>query len=534
MRSQRTILEELLTQAGVPYTTAYLRDAYQAEPYCGSLLGVAGLLRRYGVESTTLRLSDKTLLEQLPTPFLAETAEGMVLVKEAESGRVTYETEEKPFVSNTSDFEQRWSGVCLIVKASATSAEPGYESHRREMLVRKVENGVWLALTFVLLSCGFFGNSFSRGGEAEYIDSPVALFASSALVNVAGALLAWTLVRQSLQMESRVGRKLCSIFKNGDCHSLQTSGASKIFGRYSFAECGLAFFMVNVDLLCSPSYRGTAMMVLPCFFALALLFSFWSIGYQWFVAKKWCPLCLMVMAVVWLQSAIFIIVMSRETITVVWQHLLVGALLTGLFYLWTLVAVRRVAGLLEKTVRARKVRSELSRLKFRPTVFKALLDENKRQQTEPIDTLLHFGHEIIGSPVITVLSNPYCKPCAEMHSRLKPLVEKSFDVRYVLAPFSGAADAVSRCIIAFYLKYGRAKTWTMLDEWYRDARERGRDFFKGRISDDEARTERVDTEIRKYAAWIERNELFTTPAIFVNGRPLPETYRVEDLLNIVQ
>src|SRR6202000_3224037 len=53
------------------------------------------------------------------------------------------------------------------------------------------------------------------------------------------------------------------------------------------------------------------LLLVPCSFA--FLGSFFSIGYQWRVVGSWCKMCLLVVAVIWLQEGLLLLYLKQNS-----------------------------------------------------------------------------------------------------------------------------------------------------------------------------------------------------------------------------
>lgn len=124
------------------------------------------------------------------------------------------------------------------------------------------------------------------------------------LINSIGVYIGYLLVIKQLNIQSGYGDRICSLFKRSDCNNVLESDAAKLFGVFSWSEIGLGYFVTNVFFIClQPSY-------IPCLALINILglpYTLWSIWYQKFRARQWCPLCLIVIILSWILFAINLI-----------------------------------------------------------------------------------------------------------------------------------------------------------------------------------------------------------------------------------
>ena len=129
-----TIFSNLLRSLGVPYTGAYSDERFRNMPF-KSLFGFSRLLSEYGVDNEALSLSDKEEASSIPTPFIAQRADGFVIVnnisydRDGNPSKVEYTFYNQPYTSDFDDFRDSLTGIVLRAYPSASSIEPDYGKH---------------------------------------------------------------------------------------------------------------------------------------------------------------------------------------------------------------------------------------------------------------------------------------------------------------------------------------------------------------------------------------------------------------------
>jgi protein-disulfide isomerase len=106
----------------------------------------------------------------------------------------------------------------------------------------------------------------------------------------------------------------------------------------------------------------------------------------------------------------------------------------------------------------------INSIKADEAVFRAILKKQPAIETNKADSIILFGNPD-AKLWISILTNPFCNPCALMHKRVEKLLDNPA----------------------------------------------------------------IETEFQKHAAWKEKSRLRATPTILVNGYQLPENYKIEDL-----
>lgn len=288
MSSQRpqTILPDFLELLGVPHTAVYSDRRMESMPF-KTLFGLRQLLIEYGVKVDAWSLSDKTEISAVPTPFIAPTSAGMVIVKSVTADNVVYLTDGVCETMPAADFIKAWSGVVFTAVAGDPSCEPDYGLHRREEFFDRSKKWV-LAASLVML----FAYLFISGGLYRHVATVLVV-----LLDLAGLALCYLLVQKSLNVHSVAADRVCGMLQQGGCDDVLRTDASKFFGLFGWSEVGFSYFSVSLlSILIFPEWT--------CYLALCnvccLPYSFWSIWYQKFRAKAWCTLCCSVQLTLWL------------------------------------------------------------------------------------------------------------------------------------------------------------------------------------------------------------------------------------------
>ena len=92
-----------------------------------TLFGFSKLLDEYGVRNEALRLSNRSSITRLTTPFIAETDKGFVLVSGIGQDSVTYrygEDGQTEASATTDAFLKACTGIVLLAYPSPQSQEP--------------------------------------------------------------------------------------------------------------------------------------------------------------------------------------------------------------------------------------------------------------------------------------------------------------------------------------------------------------------------------------------------------------------------
>lgn len=282
-----TIFTDLLGQLGVRFTPEYANRQFDAMSF-KSLFGLSQLLKSYGVESEGLVLSDKSEIEKLTPPFIAQTSGGLVIATSIGNGSIGYLSQGVEERMPLQEFEKAWTGTVFLAFPTERAGEPDYCAHREAMFFTKVRN-VGLVVGLAALFCYLFVSN----GIYRHVSTVLLT-----LLDLGGLYLTYLLVQKSLKIHNKTADNVCRVLQEGGCDSILETKASKFFGIFGWSEVGFTYF--SVSLLCLLMFPEWICYLALCN-ACCLPFTVWSIWYQKFRAKVWCTLCVSVQTTLWLS-----------------------------------------------------------------------------------------------------------------------------------------------------------------------------------------------------------------------------------------
>lgn len=124
MDSSSTLLSDFLGQLGVAHTRGYTSERYVSMPF-PTLFGLKKLLEEYGVESRGIRLENPADIVSLPTPFLARTVGGFIIVTACDGHKLDYISSGQTETLAVEDFTPAWCGTALLAYPRRDAREPG-------------------------------------------------------------------------------------------------------------------------------------------------------------------------------------------------------------------------------------------------------------------------------------------------------------------------------------------------------------------------------------------------------------------------
>ncbi|GAB4031899.1 hypothetical protein GCM10028809_28930 [Spirosoma gilvum] len=501
---------------GVKVTRATVQESLERHPDFPSLLSLSDVLSDWQVESAALQLNTAEQFRELPFPFIAHLHKQggwYLLVTALQGDLITYvDTAEGQRTESLADFEQQWSGVVLLAEASEQSGELEYATKRKQ------ERLTGLRGPFVLGSIGllFLLAVLSAAGTFSQLDW-LWLFTKTV-----GLTLSILLVLKQLGNRNALTDRLCRINSKTNCDNVLNSPAAKLWGWLSWTDVGLLYFSgglltvlaIGVNPSVCPILQGLALLAVP--------YTLFSICYQARVLRQWCTLCLGVQAVLLAEGTLAALSFGGLP-----DSLPPYFLLLAVFLLPTLVWVV-LNPLLTTVAKSHQEHQELMRWKRNPELFQALLMQ--RPQMPPVPADLH--PIVLGNPVaehtITMVTNPYCSPCARTHKELEQLLKRNKDVKAAIIFVGDGENGLITQVAIQALALGE-QGWVSeaLADWYAQS-EKNFDTWAKKYP---AGYDLMDwvAVAERHGNWCRKAGISETPTLFVDGYKLPEQYPIGSL-----
>jgi len=474
------------------------------------------MLSDYGVENAATRITDKDNdLSRIETPFIAHTGSNFVIVHKMESDKVYYLWNGKKITLSIPQFIQSWSGIVLLAETTPASIEPDYQEHRKNELFGIAQKSILVLAGILLLGMAYINHSL-------YIHLGISILL---LVNLIGVYIGYLLVLKQMHIHSRYADKICTLFSKSDCNNVLESGAAKLWGVFGWSEIGLGYFAANILLLL---FLPQTVSLLALINILTLPYAFWSVWYQYAKAKQWCVLCLIVQVLLW---SIFIVncISGSIQIPTISYSIIQLFIVAGSVYTVLIVGLNLLIPVLSRGGEIENTRQEINSIKANEEVFRTLLTQQPRYEVSPADSQILFGNP--DAPLkISILTNPFCNPCAKMHKRVEELLKdtkRKVCVQYLFSSFSPELEFANKYLIAAYLQKEQQEFERIISGWFEKGKLQEEEFFKNLQLD--ISNPIVETEFQQHEAWKAKTQLRATPTIIVNGYKLPDNYKIEDL-----
>lgn len=512
------VVNLLLKDLNVKVSATTVDHNLQDHPEYPSLLAINDCLTEWHVPNQAYQIAKKEYdPADLEFPFIAHsTANGgyFMLIHEINNGQVVYSDEKVQKATITeADFLQKWSGVALHATTNAKSGEDNYQS---KSLLEKFNALKLPALLLVICTTILLILSSQTVGLA---------YGGLLLLKIAGIAVSVLLLMHSIDANNPLVQNLCSLGNKNDCNAILKSDAAKVTSWLSWSEVGFFYFTGSfLTLLFSPS----SLPLILWLNVLALPYSIYSIAYQ-YKQNNWCVLCCTIQALLWLEFLTHIFQPSNFETSIAnfqFQHVLPLAISFILPILtWSLIKP-----LLLKTAQFKPLKQQLKKFKYNSDLFNQVLT-NQPRYAVPAELM----PIVLGNPdaetTITMVSNPFCGPCAKAHETLDQWLNVRDDIKLNIIFSTANHDTdektkVSRHVTALSGLNDTKLLENALNDWYKQGSKK---YDTWAAQYPVTFNEEMNIVTEKQKAWCELTEITFTPTILVNGYKLPEPYRLEDI-----
>jgi uncharacterized membrane protein len=289
------IVGRWLRKMGIVVSPSLLKEQLNTHPDYPSLLSISDCLDNLGIDNAALVI-DKERMNEAPLPFLAhDTARSRFIIIE----------NIREHISENTEFSKYWNGAALL--AEKPECWRNEENEKQLKADKKKIQNIFLAVLLMIWLAGLsLLNAFSWQ------------LAGLLLTAIAGLAVSVLIIQHELGISNEITGQLCGAGKNMDCNAVMNSEGSKIGKWLNWADAGVLFFSSFLISLEAAIYTGsTAVITVLAFLsAAAIPFTVFSLYYQWRVVKKWCPLCLLTIAVLWLQFSLLFPFLVSLTINI--------------------------------------------------------------------------------------------------------------------------------------------------------------------------------------------------------------------------
>ncbi|MFD2520204.1 vitamin K epoxide reductase family protein [Emticicia soli] len=516
-------LLQVIKLSKVKVTTQSLKRAFHQHPYATTLIGLSDILAEFKVANLATRLLPEQL-NQIPLPAIAyfEGNGGtFVTVTKAENDTIEWRHEKEGIIKEPiHEFMFKWHGITLIVEPDESSGELDYSKKRKEEILETLR--IPFVITVLIACLGIILYKITKQYNFEENGPLYTLLLTKFIGIIVSGMLVW----YSIDTGNSFLKSVCQFNSKSNCNNILSSNAAKLFGWLSWADIGLLYF--TGSFLTILLFHDAATYTLLQYLGVSAgAYTFWSVYYQFFIAKEWCPLCMAVQVLLWLELAMFI--QTGFSASSILSEVPIGVLITFLLPVILLVVLKKP---LQQALQIDTMQNELQKLKFDSDYLNTLFTRNT-SLTPFIAGMqaIEIGNTHAANKLTLVLS-PTCNSCFYTYLAAKQLSEQYADihVQIVLAvrPLEkDTATEVARIILSQETKEEMAGA---LNAWFTDNSQNLSKWKK--VLKIKEINEKSMLLLSEQLKWLEIAGIYEAPSKFLNGNEIPKFYKGSDIVKL--
>lgn len=481
---------------------------YESHPDYPSLLSISDTFSFFGVDNIIANVKQSNIAD-LGDNFIAVLAEDL---QEPQLNFIQKNNEvyilndgKKQSKIGLKSLENKWDNI--VFKINADSNFESSSASRKFLLLPLI---IIVSLTIFLL---YHKTNFT-------INILLILF-------FLGFLFSLSTLKELFGNKIEIINKFCNITASSNCTTIINSKRIKFFEILNLSDLSIVFFFyqiifLTISILSNDVLAFFGMQKILVFSSIPLLL--FSIYYQKFVEKKWCPLCLNISLVIFIEMIVLSKFSSNSTSL---KEIISSFIILSIsFSCWQLLK-----DLLMKQKELKKFQIKANRFIRNYPLFKnTIVKNNKFKLPETPLVLGNYNSKL----VISIITNPFCSFCMKTHEMVEKLVSlfpENIKIELIIKVNIENEDNINKKFyynfINNYFVKDQFSFLTSINHWY----------SKKDINSWLEKFEPKDIEIKKIESiynlfnnWCLENNINYTPAIFINGFEYPDLFDRENLL----
>lgn len=377
-----------------------IQELLLKHPDYPNIISLSDALNKQRIENKVVRINSSQILELEPNFFAHLVGHGLVFVIELKNQRIKYFACNHGIVEEEFNvFNTKWNGIVLLLDYSKAIEEENFRQNKAIKLFKNIRLQLGAINTSALLLVFIFINGVSI---------PSLMF----LTKLIGLTLCMVLAALVIKKNNFASR-YCQIGKNFNCNDVLTSPGSKFLGFISFSDIGMIYFgsgaiTILFALICSQINSFLSLLILLSFSSIPYIL--YSIFYQSVLLKKWCILCLSIIATLCVEVVLSIIYILN--------HDLVNFSLfeVSIFILWICLSILSwsyLKEILNKGESLDRYKYPFYRISNNKIVFAALHQNSVKISMPPESNYLITIGNLNSEHNILMVLNPFCPRCAK-------------------------------------------------------------------------------------------------------------------------
>lgn len=512
------MIHTYLKKEGLQFSKKALENYLVGSPEYPSIKSYSKAIHRLGIPNDPIQV-EMEQLDEMPKPIFAfsKKKNPFIIISGDQNNYLVHKiSKKKPMPLAKEELSKLWGGTILLFDRDGLKAKhEGFDAH----ISKKVRIYIALSLLLVMLIV-----LLKETGS-------LLLFKILILKSI-GVFVGALLIKKELLKETYY--RFCSLGTKVDCESVLESKGAQLLSWFSLSDAVLLYFSGTFLItlfawVVENPIQQEVILSLVALNTISLPVTIYSILYQGLVIKKWCTLCLVTSALLWLEFSIdfgllgklFSLDFSIGVLSSIFLFLIV------LFLVWG-----HLKDFLFKILNYRTVVLELSRFKNSFAVFESFLKKEKSIDVEFVDDEIVLGNENSENTLVVVM-NPFCKLCGEEFNTVLHLLEKYPDHTKIVLRFlewpsnDNEQYIISKELIGIY-HFNRKAFIEKLQEWFETKNHKDILTAEKVVNDGI-----IDKTTSHTNQWLAKNGIRNTPTLIFNNHFFPRDYSLNDFIEIL-
>jgi uncharacterized membrane protein len=523
------IIFGLLIKLNIKISKQSLLDSLNSQPYKNSLDAIREILIDFNISSKSYNDVTFELLNKLPLPLIAQIKdkkEEFVVIESMDDIVIFSNGVNKKIKISVEKFRKLFTGIILLPFFDDNSEDFFYHENKEKEKSERFKNMMISILTGCFYLLFFIAVCYFHATNVVTV-----LFLS--ILKSLGLYITWKIVKVEMNKSDSLIQKICA---EGNCDKVIRSKAAHPISWISMGDLGVIYFSGGLlSIVLGVSLNNTDALLTPLIIIniLTLPFSLFSVFYQKLIVKTWCPLCLSVMGIFWIEFVCLIIVLDVFSLQIS-SFLLIFEIFTVCTIGWFLIK-----HIFQRNEENNNVKEFVSFVKKDVDLFKGILSQLPDRSFNETENRLVIGSSSAKYGIRLILS-PSCYSCANLYKLAKRFISRFPDMLYVEIFFKSSqnevwGNKVIEWLFSILESNGNACALDCYEYW-QNMTDKNISFFEKYVTEKgyyfihDAIEKRINQNV-----WLEKELNITfAPRICFNNKVLPNYYIFIDVINLIK
>lgn len=350
------------------------------------------------------------------------------------------------------------------------------------------------------------------------------------LLSVIGVYFSVEAIFKELGIQSKFSESVCTITASADCDSVIKSKGLSFLEKFNYTNFGATFFITQLLMLFVMQVANKANAFFEVQFVLllcAIPVTFLSVYHQAVIAKKWCPICLFIIGLLYIELLLIYFVNP-----VAIQFDVLNTVIFLFLFTMTYFLVNMIKVVFKLKNAQRNALLTANRFKRNFKLFKSALND-----ADSVIIEKNANAMIVGNPdaklCITVVTNPFCGFCKEAHKIVENIYKTykedvciNFQFNYNIEREKEKSKEIHHKLVQIYFDQGPELFMESLKNWFeKDIAPTYDKVFMNEL--------KINEILNQQFLSNQRNNITFTPCIVLNNAFFPKFYDRNDLIYFI-